>query len=65
MNEEAVKDCLLLYSTGKTGGMGFGLPLAKRIIEIGHHGTLSLESQVDVGTSVTIILPVGQLQLED
>lgn len=65
MNEEVVKDCLLLYSSGKTGGMGFGLPLAKRIIEIGHHGTLSVESRFGMGTTVTIILPVGQPRLED
>lgn len=65
MNQEAVKDCLLLYSTGKKSGMGFGLPLAKRVIEIGHRGTLSLESQIGIGTTVTIILPVEQLRLED
>lgn len=65
MNEETVKDCLLLYSTSKKSGMGFGLPLAKRIIEIGHHGTLSLESQIGIGTTVTVILPVEQLRLED
>lgn len=65
MNEEAVKDCLLLYSTGKKSGMGFGLPLAKRVIEIGHRGTLSLESQIGIGTTVTIILPVEQFRLED
>jgi signal transduction histidine kinase len=65
MSAEAVKDCLLLYSTGKVGGMGFGIPLAKKIVEISHHGTLSIESQNGNGTTVTIMLPVEQLRLED
>lgn len=65
MSEEAVKDCLLLYSSGKVGGMGFGLPLAKKIIEINHRGMLSIESRNGVGTTVAIVLPLDQLRLED
>lgn len=60
MGEEALRDCVLLYSSGKPGGMGFGLPLAKKIIESDHHGTLSIESRKGEGTVVTIILPVDQ-----
>lgn len=37
-------------------GHGIGLSLAKRIIEL-HKGTLSLESKVKEGTSVTVSLP--------
>ena len=65
MSSEALKDCVLLYSTGKPNGMGFGLPLAKKIIEIDHRGTLSIESKRDVGTTVLIVLPIEQARSED
>ena len=41
-------------------GSGLGLPLAKHLVEL-HGGTLTVESQVDVGTTVTIILPSGRI----
>jgi len=65
MGEEALRDCALLYSSGKPNGMGFGLPLAKKIIEIDHQGTLSIESRKDLGATVTVVLPVEQGRLED
>jgi signal transduction histidine kinase len=65
MSEEALKDCTLLYSTSKPNGMGFGLPLAKKIIEIDHRGTLSIESTRGVGTTVLIVLPVEQGHPDD
>jgi len=37
-------------------GTGLGLPLAKRLIEL-HGGTLTIKSEVNVGTTVTIVLP--------
>ena len=37
-------------------GSGLGLPLAKHLVEL-HGGTLTLESQVGCGTTVTITLP--------
>ncbi len=42
----------------KTGGVGLGLALAKRVIEA-HGGTITLASQLDVGTTVTITLPAN------
>lgn len=45
------------YKTLKHDGTGFGLPTAKRYIE-GHGGTLDIDSQVQAGTRVTIVLPV-------
>ena len=41
-------------------GTGLGLPLAKRLVEL-HGGTLSLQSQVNSGTVVSIILPPGRV----
>jgi len=37
-------------------GTGLGLPLTKELAEL-HGGSLTMESNVDVGTTVTIILP--------
>ena len=65
MGEEALRDCLQLYSSGKPGGMGFGLPLAKKFIETDHQGRLSIQSQKGKGTCVTILLPVEQVRSED
>ncbi len=47
------------YYTTKEKGVGLGLPLAHRIIEA-HGGQLKVESQLGVGTQVTITLPVIQ-----
>jgi len=44
----------------KYEGTGLGLPLSKQLMEL-HGGTLSLESQVNVGTTVTVILPRDRL----
>lgn len=40
-----------------TSGFGLGLPIAKRVIEL-HQGTLSIASEPDRGTAVTITLPL-------
>jgi signal transduction histidine kinase len=47
------------FFTSKMSGAGMGLPLTRKIIEY-HHGTISIESQPDQGTSVTIILPLKE-----
>ncbi len=64
MDEDAVEECTQLYSTGRRDGMGFGLPLAKKIVELDHHGTLTIESAEGEGTTVTMVLPVEQLGAE-
>lgn len=43
-------------TTKDVSGHGIGLPLTKRIIEI-HLGKITIESQVNIGTSITIVLP--------
>lgn len=45
---------------GVTEGTGLGLPLVKSMIEM-HGGTLQIESEVDVGTTVSITFPADRL----
>jgi PAS domain S-box-containing protein len=45
----------LLFTT-KAKGMGFGLPICKRIAEA-HKGTIAVESEIEKGTTVTIQIP--------
>jgi signal transduction histidine kinase len=46
----------------KYEGSGLGLPLAKHLVE-SHGGIMTIESQVDVGTTVTIALPSDRIVL--
>jgi signal transduction histidine kinase len=46
----------------KYEGSGLGLPLAKHLVEL-HGGALTIESQVDVGTTVTVVLPADRIFL--
>jgi len=41
-------------------GTGLGLPLARSLVEL-HGGTFAIESEVGVGTTVTIRLPAGRV----
>jgi signal transduction histidine kinase len=44
--------------TTKAKGMGFGLPICRRIVET-HGGQLSVESTAGKGTTVTVTIPVN------
>ena len=48
-----------LFFTTKSSGTGFGLAVAKKIVER-HGGTIAVESTVGQGTCFTIELPVGK-----
>lgn len=42
-----------------TRGMGLGLYISKQIVEA-HNGTIKLDSEINVGTTVTIMLPLAE-----
>ena len=44
----------------KYEGTGLGLPLAKHLVEL-HGGTLTIESTVNAGTTVTVMLPAERV----
>jgi signal transduction histidine kinase len=46
--------------TASQSGTGLGLPLAQMMVEL-HGGTLTLESEVDVGTTVSVWLPAARV----
>jgi len=50
--------------TTKAKGMGFGVPICKRIAEA-HGGKLSVESKIWKGTTVTITVPVNPEPLDE
>lgn len=58
MPEEVRVRCLEPFFTTKTRGTGLGLPIAKRVVDE-HGGTLSVASAPDMGTQVTLELPMG------
>lgn len=60
MSEEAQRDAFRLYGTSKEGGTGFGLPLARKIVESEHGGSIVLASAKGTGTTVTVTLPIEQ-----
>jgi signal transduction histidine kinase len=49
-----------LYCYTKPGGTGLGLAIVKRIVDA-HQGKLSIQSQVETGTTISFTLPVAKI----
>ncbi|MDY5845488.1 MAG: HAMP domain-containing sensor histidine kinase [Bariatricus sp.] len=56
--DEQLDEIFDAFVTHKTGGTGLGLSIAKRTIEA-HGGTISVESELQKGSSFTILLPIS------
>jgi PAS domain S-box-containing protein len=66
MSEEALsklKREVPLFTT-KAKGMGFGLPICRRIVEA-HSGKLSVKSTAGKGTTVTVTIPVNPKPVDE
>jgi signal transduction histidine kinase/pSer/pThr/pTyr-binding forkhead associated (FHA) protein len=50
-------------NVGNISGSGLGLAIVKKAIDL-HEGTISFKSEVGVGTTFTVRLPLGSSQLE-
>lgn len=53
-----------LLLTTKAKGMGFGLPICRRLVEA-HGGKISVESQISKGTTFTIDMPIEAKDKQD
>jgi signal transduction histidine kinase len=58
MDPESLARIFEPYFSTKATGTGLGLSIAKRNVEL-HGGTLTVESRLDHGTTVTLALPVN------
>ncbi len=56
MNGDTIKNLFVPFFTTKEKGIGLGLAFAGKIIDA-HHGEIQIESSLNYGTSVGIILP--------
>jgi signal transduction histidine kinase/CheY-like chemotaxis protein len=45
-------------TTRKYGGTGLGLTICKRLAEL-HHGSISVESEINIGSAFTVEIPYG------
>ena len=59
MSKETMSKLWTPLFTTKARGMGFGLPICKRILEA-HGGTISAESEIGKGTTFTVTIPIRQ-----
>ncbi len=59
MSKETMSKLWTPLFTTKARGMGFGLPICKRILEA-HGGKISVESNIGKGTTLTVTVPIRQ-----
>ena len=64
MTPETLSKLWIPLFTTKAKGMGFGLPIAKRIIDA-HSGEISIKSTLGKGTTVTITIPTDPELLDE
>ena len=57
MSKETLQKLWTPLFTTKAKGMGFGLPICKRLVEA-HGGKICVESQIGKGTTFTITIPI-------
>jgi PAS domain S-box-containing protein len=57
MSEETLQKIWTPLFTTKAKGMGFGLPICRRLIEA-HNGKIRVESQIGKGTTFIITIPI-------
>ncbi len=62
MSKEVLRKLWTPLFTTKARGMGFGLPICRRIVEA-HKGSISAKSKLGVGTVFTVIIPI-ELEIE-
>jgi signal transduction histidine kinase len=61
MSKETLRNLWTPLFTTKARGMGFGLPICKRMVEA-HDGKLSVKSKIGKGTTITVTIPVNPKQ---
>ena len=58
MTKETLSKIFTPLFTTKSQGMGFGLPICKRIVEA-HGGLIDVSSEIGKGTKFTVRIPIG------
>jgi two-component system sensor histidine kinase AtoS len=61
MSKPALEKIFNPFFTTKAKGTGLGLSICRRLIEQ-HNGSITIDSHVDVGTSIIIILPLKNIR---
>jgi signal transduction histidine kinase len=59
ISEEEAKKIFEPFYTTKAQGLGLGMPYARKIVEQ-HGGTISLDSKLGEGTTISVALPVAE-----